>query len=187
MSQKVIVRLSGVGARRTIHVALDRSPFNVQGDDPDQPLRCGPAVLKRFSQDPPESDVVQVVGSKLFTSLVGHPKVSKAFQSALTQHGGCPIYLRLESIDAAAFPWESLFDSDGGRFLALHPDWPIGRIVTTIDQASRRYVAPPLRIVAVLSATGVDAAGEWRSLSRGDRGDRPRRARQRRGGPARPQ
>jgi hypothetical protein len=165
MSQKVIVRLTGVGARRTLHVALDRSPFVVEGDDPDRPLGCGPSVLKRFSQEAPTSDVVQLVGSKLFTSLVGHPKVSKAFQSALAQQGGCPIYLRLEAHKAAEFPWESLFDSDGQRFLALHRDWPIGRILPTNDQASRHYIAPPVRVVAVLSATGVDAAGEWRGLA----------------------
>jgi CHAT domain len=166
VNQMVVVRLSGVGTRRTLHVALDRSPFDLPSNEPDMPLRCGPRVLETFSEDPPQSDVVQAVGKKLFRSLGRHPTVGRAVETALAQQGGCPIYLRLDSIEAAEYPWESLFDATRRRFLALHPQWPIGRIIPAVYRASTRYLAPPVRLVAVLSATGVDAAGEWRSLSR---------------------
>jgi hypothetical protein len=162
----VIIRLSGVGAKRRVHVALDRSPFNLPQDQPDMPLRCGPAVLKRFAQDPPQSDVVLTVGTKLFESLERHPTVRKAVETALAQPQGYPIYLRMDSVEAAEYPWESLFDTGRQRFLALYPETPIGRIVPAGYQVDRQYVAPPLRLVAILSAAGVDAAGEWRSLQR---------------------
>lgn len=165
MNQMVIVRLSGVGPRRTLHVALDRSPFNLPGDQPDMPLRCGPSVLARFSEEPPRTNVVEKVGTRLFSSLGRHPTVHSAIQSALAQQGGCPIYLRLDTIEAAEFPWESLFDASRKRFLALSPEFPIGRIIPAVYQTATRYIAPPVRMVAVLSATGVDATGEWDGLS----------------------
>jgi hypothetical protein len=108
---------------------------------------------------------VQTVGKKLFSSLGRHPTVHSAIQSALAQQGGCPIYLRLDSIEAAEYPWESLFDASRKRFLALSPEWPIGRIIPAVYQTATRYIAPPVRMVAVLSATGVDATGEWTSLA----------------------
>jgi hypothetical protein len=162
----VIIRLSGVGAKRQVHVALDRSPFNLPQDEPDTPLRCGPAVLKTFAQDPPESDVVLTVGTKLFRSLERHPTVRLAVESALARPQGYPIYLRLDSVEAAEYPWESLFDTARQRFLALYPETPIGRIVPASYHANQQYVAAPLRLVAILSAAGVDASGEWRSLRR---------------------
>jgi CHAT domain len=165
MNQMVVVRLSGVGPRRTLHVALDRSPFDLPGDQPDMPLRCGPGVLATFSEDPPSTDVVQTVGKKLLSSLGRHPTVKSAIQAALAQQGGCPIYLRLDTIEAAEFPWESLFDASRKRFLALSPEFPIGRIIPAVYQTSTRYIAQPVRMVVVLSATGVDATGEWGSLA----------------------
>jgi hypothetical protein len=160
----VIVRLAGVGARGRLHVALEQTPFEMPPYVPDAPLKCTRAVITQFTKEPPRRDVVMRVGKRLLGSLVEHPGVRTAVNSALAHPGGCPIYLHMESVAAAEYPWESLFDEGRQRFLALEPEWPIARLVSARQRRLDPYVAPPVRMMAILSALGIPARDEWRGI-----------------------
>jgi hypothetical protein len=161
----VIVRLSCAARSGRVYISLQDANFDgLPWEHADIPLRSPRVALAQFVEDPPSSDVVQTMGQNLFRQLANHPTVKAAVSSALTSPEPCPIYLRMDSAAAAEYPWESLFDSDRGEFLALQPQWPIGRMMPGGRNPKMVYATTPLRMVAVLSAVGVDAAGEWNSL-----------------------
>jgi hypothetical protein len=57
--------------------------------------------------------------------------------------------------------WEALW-VEGKEFLALHPQWPIARLVETPTTA--RVYHAPLRVLAIMSAHGVSARGDWEGI-----------------------
>lgn len=122
------------------------------------------AELEQFSTENPEGPVVQIMGERLFGALTGNARVRKAFTLAFDSGRPSPIYLRMDDKEPAEYPWESLFDTENERFLALGDASPIARVVPGGSTPQRLYAALPLRMVAVLSAIKADSAGEWRSL-----------------------
>jgi CHAT domain len=104
------------------------------------------------------------MGRYILAKLSGHPAVSSALTAALAAQPGTqePVFIRVAP-QAEGVPWETLFAD--GNFLALDPRWPIGRM-NTQDSAvvGDREFRPPLRVLAVLAAAGLDASQEWIAL-----------------------
>ncbi|MFI6984999.1 CHAT domain-containing protein [Embleya sp. NPDC050154] len=93
-------------------------------------------------------------GAALLERLLRHPVVSRGLDVALAQKpaaGPGPLYLHLVSNQADQLPWEQLLSAPQG-FIALDARWPIARIAAIRSPVDRRTFAPPLTIVAVLSA-----------------------------------
>jgi len=167
---RVVVRIAGeIGedGRETVKFSLDQAPADIPNPGQLYRFQCkADAVLALFNQTPPSSDVVKRVGEQLLQKLILHPAVGRAIDAALDDGSGvlCPIYLRLSSEEAAAFPWETLFDQRK-EFLALDGRWPIARITDMLPtEQDVRYFSPPLRLLAALSATGIDARPQWEHL-----------------------
>lgn len=57
--------------------------------------------------------------------------------------------------------WEALW-VEGKEFLALQPQWPIARLVDT--PVTARVYHAPLRVLAIMSAHGVSARGDWEGI-----------------------
>lgn len=94
-------------------------------------------------------------GAALLARLCTHPPVRAGLQAALAMPMGSPpspLYFGVRAARADAMLWE-LIHADGAGFCALDPRWPIGRIATERSAVTPRGLAPPLRVVAVLSAT----------------------------------
>jgi len=108
---------------------------------------------------------VMAAGSKLLDSLSIHPAVQQAIQAALAiQDERAPIYLRVGSGGVIeSLPWESLHHGEKG-FLALDERWPIARLVNDSIGMKERVFDPPLRILGVLTALGVEAKPEFERL-----------------------
>lgn len=77
-----------------------------------------------------------------------------------------PLYLTITDPTAAALPWETLVVEN--EFLALAPTRPIARIAEAGHRGRQQehVVAGDLHLMAVLSALGQPAAGEWQALCR---------------------
>jgi hypothetical protein len=119
-----------------------------------------------------DKGVVQAAGEELYRMLSTHPAVSQALQNALAdqQHTN-PVCFFLDPPDADELPWEALYDPANKLFLALRSVWPIARMRSSnLDFQEEYQFAAPLRIMAILSAAGSDAATrvpgilEWESL-----------------------
>lgn len=94
-------------------------------------------------------------GAALLARLCTHPPVRAGLLAALAQPMGSPpspLYFGVRAARADAMLWE-LIHAEGTGFCALDSRWPIGRIATERTSVTPRGLAPPLRIVAVLSAT----------------------------------
>ncbi|MBL1079824.1 CHAT domain-containing protein [Nocardia sp. 2] len=107
------------------------------------------------------------VGEALADLLVKHDRIEKAFDRALAVAVGepsVPIYFFIGVDTAVPLSWEALRRSK--QFLALDPRWPIARFPRSgsIDSATEVPFAPPLRMVSVISAVGVDGKAEWDSI-----------------------
>lgn len=112
-----------------------------------------------------DASPVREVGARLLDSLSAHPAIRDSLASVLNRPDRCPIYVRMREPASAEYPWETLFDPRGNRFLALEDQWPIARVADAAgDEGEVRYFTPPMRITAVMSALGVDARDELRAL-----------------------
>jgi hypothetical protein len=164
---KLVVRVAESAAPApTVWVNLDEFDLEYDGAAMLHQLPRPPEdVLDAFALDANGGSAVRALGSSLLDSLAAHPAIARAVDAALASQDPCPIYLRLHSPLAANYPWESMFSTAHDSFLALETRWPIARI-TEINPSERdvHFFAPPLRVLAVLSAVGVDAAEEWRRM-----------------------
>ena len=162
---KLVVRVAQSGPPRpTVWVNLD---FPVDDDAGMlHRLRRPPEdMLDAFTLDTNGGSAVRTLGSSLLDSLAAHPAIGRAVDAALASQDPCPIYLRLLSPLAANYPWESMFSTANDSFLALESRWPIARIAdNNPSERDVHFFAPPLRVLAVLSAVDVDAADEWRRM-----------------------
>jgi hypothetical protein len=127
------------------------------------PLPAQPAPAP--GQAPPGP--VQGTGALLVRYLREHPAVKQA----LAQHfrgEACPIYFYLDPPAAEDLPWETLHEVAQGF---LDQRWPIGRLREPGGTKEDYVFAGPLKVLAVLSATGQDAntrissVGEWGELA----------------------
>jgi hypothetical protein len=137
----------------------------LQLSDPERQL------LERMKTGPWQPDVVEQVGAVLCQSLRRQKAIERDFKARLAINGEGPIYLRLDPPEVEEWPWEALNDPDSG-FLALERRWPIARVkrVSTVQVKPEYVFVPPLRLMAVLGASGTDAltrisaVEEWREL-----------------------
>jgi hypothetical protein len=109
---------------------------------------------------------IRIYGRALWDRLSEHQAVNAALTTVLGVPNGqvSPIYFELLDRRAERFHWETLCDNHD-RFLALDRRWPIGRIAEpNRDLPSVRDFAPPLRVMAVLSALGARGEQEWNAI-----------------------
>lgn len=123
-----------------------------------------PAILQ-MGQGQLAPKVVSQAGQWLYQLLSANTSVQQALQLALSSSDAdqYPIYIEIRSDHADELPWETLFNPRGS-FLALDQRWPIARIASSKDDTKKYYFDPPIKIMVVLAATGVDATPEWNEL-----------------------
>src|SRR6185369_4633799 len=134
-------------------------------------------VMSAFTSKPVSDAVLQMgqgqlspkmvsqAGQWLYQLLSANTPVQQALQLALSVNNDqYPIYIDIRSDHADELPWETLFNPSGSNFLALDQRWPIGRIASSKDDTRKYYFDPPLKIMVILTATGVDAMPEWEAL-----------------------
>jgi len=114
-------------------------------------------------------DSVKAAGKMLVELLCANKYVETALNQALTLKPGQqePIYIQIEDPGPVeALPWEALYSTPISDFLALDTRWPIGRIagIESEDPAYDYSFVPPLRLLVVLAAVGVEAESEWQAL-----------------------
>lgn len=108
-------------------------------------------------------EMVKQAGRWLYSLLEAHPAVGKAISTAVSSGTRAPIYIQLFSDTAEDLPWEML--CDGSLFFALDRRWAVARIAAPdIPPSAEYYLERPLRMMAILSATGIDALPEWEAL-----------------------
>jgi hypothetical protein len=145
---------------------LVRAPVNIANPTDWRPFTCNPSTLPALAQ--PNPAAVRQYGQTILGHLNQHPGVMEALQAAMAIPPGqrCPIYFRVEVGQPERVYWETICDA-AGHFLALDRRWPVGRVAESrIAQESRWHTfSPPLRLMALISAAGVDATPEWQGLA----------------------
>lgn len=143
-------------------VSIRRTPATIPGAEMLGPFDCPLAQMPAWTTP----DAVRAHGATIWSRLAAHPPVLGALEYALaTAQEVRPIYFLVNATEAERLSWESLYDGRD-NFLALDRRWPIGRIAEPIvDQTGPPLeFAPPLRLMAVLSALQVDATRQWQKL-----------------------
>lgn len=144
-------------------IRLFKAPAVFDGAWTPQPFDCDPQQMPPWSQ----AQAVKAHGQTIFNRLQAHPAIRSAIKSAMTAPTGevSPLYFKIDVNDAERLLWETLCDEQG-RFLALDRRWPIGRMADSpVDRPLVEYkFTPPLKILAFLSALGIEALPEWDSL-----------------------
>lgn len=128
-------------------------------------FECSPAELPAWSVEGAVAKYGRLLREKL---VAAHTAVRDALADSLRAPAGevRPVYFMITAEPAEGLHWEALC-TDTGSFLALDRRWPIGRMAHSgrdWDSAGPRPFTPPLRIMAVISALGVDGRPEWRQL-----------------------
>lgn len=147
----------------SLRVKLDKAPALFDGAKVGHLLDCDPDTM------PPWTDprAVEAHGLTLSSKLAAaHPAIRQALEDLLRApaHQRRPLYFHIQADEAERFWWEALFDAKKG-FLALDARWPIARMADFgVDSATIHAFAPPLKIMALLSALNRDAEPEWRRL-----------------------
>ncbi|HEY0556574.1 MAG TPA: CHAT domain-containing protein [Thermoanaerobaculia bacterium] len=131
--------------------------------------RGGSAAAESVEVADPEQ-----AGGELFRAVF-QGELLKAFQGCLAKAQGGPglrVRLRLNDVpQLAGLPWEYLYDAGGRGFLALSGRTPVIRYLELSQGLDTLLVAPPLRVLAVISTPKgyrelAEAAEEWRRLSK---------------------
>ena len=113
--------------------------------------------------------LVREAGEMLFRGLVRNRDLVDSFTTAQRNHDPNTICLFFGDVSqriVEAFPWEAMYHPVE-QFLALKQKWPIVRLKDPQASVIESFAYdPPLRIFAVLSATGpfVDPTPEWQGL-----------------------
>jgi hypothetical protein len=112
----------------------------------------------RFPEPP-----VQNLGNRIYQELCKNAAIKEALGDVLNARLNTirPIYIDTETVRAESICWEALWE-DTKRFLALDQRWPIARRAKAdayIQDAD--WFAPPLRILAVVSAENYPGKPEW--------------------------
>jgi formylglycine-generating enzyme required for sulfatase activity len=92
-----------------------------------------------------------------------------SYRAARSRQAGLRLRLRLsEAPDLAGLPWEYLYATNLGRFLALSDQTPVVRYLEVIQPQAPLEVSPPLRILAVVSdpsnVPALNVKEEWARL-----------------------
>lgn len=134
-------------------------------------LDCSPdePVFQALEQGLLANEAVLQAGKRLRDCLLGHVAVGPALQASLAGSGTAngevhSIYLHLRSDYADQLPWETLCDQQG-QFVALDEELALARMGGTLRSAPlERTFAPPIRVMAFLSAAGIPAQPQWEAL-----------------------
>ena len=105
-------------------------------------------------------------GEALLALLYKHQAVRRGLAAALAVPPGSapyPLYFHMRAAAADSLPWEQIYALPHG-FFALDQRWPVGRIAARVRRVTDRIFAPPLKIVAVLSAAGRAGAPQLQAL-----------------------
>lgn len=154
-----------------IHPGDDDDSFMICLNEPSQLPDA--ARIKRFpyrSSDPVPTAFlngvgnVDEIGAYLMDALVQHPAVAEALRRSLSpaQVTPQPLLLRI-SAEAENVPWETVFANKA--FLALDKRWPVARMgYQDVAASVERDFQPPLHVMLILAADGVDATAEWEGI-----------------------
>ncbi len=162
MSQRFIVAIQPT-MDEGMSIQLYKAPQDFQNARIPMPFDCPPEAMPPWSQD----QAVKLHGQTIFNRLQTHPAIKSALETAMHAPTGDvrALYFKIDVRDAERLLWESLCD-DNGTFLALDRRWPIGRMADSpIDRPLVEYTFnPPLKLLAFISALGVEGKPEWESL-----------------------
>jgi CHAT domain len=144
----------------------EKDEFQCKLVSPPRPkTRSVPSVFDVAALNGPfNGDPVKDLGSRIFAELCKNPAIKEAMGDALNAKANSvrPIYIDTETVRAESICWEALWEQTS-RFLALDQRWPIARRAQS-DAPSRVKVdwfAPPLKILAVISAENYPGGPEW--------------------------
>ncbi len=101
-----------------------------------------------------DQEAVQLLGRDLFAALFSGDVANRLDVSrtmAKSQGKGVRIKLRFGAPELGALPWEYLYDSNRGDYLALGVSTPIVRYLPIPQPIMPFQVAPPLRVLAMAS------------------------------------
>ena len=117
-----------------------------------------PAVqvaLRRFENGDSDAACLIDFGRHLFDHLFADD-IASLYRGSLGhvrgKGKGLRIRLSLEPPELAALPWEYLYDPREDCFLAISPETPLVRYVPMARPTRPTSVAPPLRVLVVISA-----------------------------------
>jgi hypothetical protein len=163
------------------HVSLSTAPGGpvepIYNDGQGEPLLFAwldKADLCRLPPVATGDPLVRVAGEMLFRGLVRNRDLGTNFTAARGQHATNSICFFFGDVTrriVESFPWEALYHPEE-QFLALQQKWPIVRLKDPQASVIESFAYdPPLRIFAVMSATGprVDPTSEWEGLYAGVR------------------
>ena len=102
----------------------------------------------------PETQLVRQFGTELWDALfvgdiVNRFDVSRA--EARSRDKGLRVKLRIGAPELAALPWEFLYDSRRGSFLALSATTPLVRYTALAQPIEPLAVVPPLRVLGLIA------------------------------------
>ncbi len=139
---------------------LEQTPFAIKRTRINSPVD----MTGLPSQDDGDGWILQC-GQALLERLRNNKEVKNALSAALVQpanEASHPICFQISSPLAGGHAWEALHT--GSSFAALDPRWPIARVVADAEGANDYVLEQPLRVLAILSAAGCPACGEWDGL-----------------------
>jgi hypothetical protein len=162
MSDRIVIAVRPVGLESTAHVHLEEVSGVAPAQDNLLAFECQPAAMPPLQGQ----GGVRDYGQRIYEGLCKHGIVKNALQGApqVPLHQSRAIYFRLLVDGTDQLRWESLCDA-AGNFLALDPRWPVGRIAPPqVSKQTTHVFTPPLRVMAVLGAAGMDARPEWKAI-----------------------
>jgi hypothetical protein len=102
----------------------------------------------------PEAQLVRQFGTELWNALFVGDIVSRfdvSRSEARQQDMGLRVKLRISAPELAALPWEFLFDSRRGSFLALSATTPLVRYTPLAQPIEPLAIVPPLRVLGLIA------------------------------------
>lgn len=103
----------------------------------------------------PEEKIVQDFGRALYEALLSGEVRSRydvSFREATQAGKGLRLKLRIQSPEMAALPWEFLYDSRQGEYLALVRNTPIVRYLELPQPIQPLAVPTPLRVLGMIAS-----------------------------------
>ena len=109
-------------------------------------------------------EIVKTLGEMLRRDLDRHDDIRRNLAKVFEATGSTSIHFVLGASEADDYPWEILYDKKE-KFVDIRR-WPIGRIKNSNNRAIDNEFKSPLRVLAVLAATGpnISADREWEAI-----------------------
>jgi hypothetical protein len=159
------VDLAQPEAKRTIEIRLCRKR-NGSCDTPAVQLveMPGNKLIKNMWQGAGQPDTIKEIGKLIRRDLDRHIDIKNSLAEVFAQTEKTPIHFILGAPEADDYPWELLYDSE--RQFVDVDRCPIGRIKNCNNRKVHKELSPPLRVLAVLAATGpnISAKEEWLAI-----------------------